>query len=434
MRLIKMVSVGKSSMGWDGKPFWGLVVQKGPWKSTSTDIKRANQKDELTIGGGIPVGGRMSGQRSAVMTPYQIDASGAPLEPSHHAKRSVVVGAIDMKRQGAKGTRMKSKMTLGARTPVQTGHKMGSAPEEAGPGVPPSEMPDLLEPSDNEDVEMVSTSTSTGPFVSEHRIAESRDASMSTMTPQMQEAGMSTITPQMQEAGTSTMTPESRDASVQSSKPQLSTMRGEPVSFTPNPAKLSMGLGRTVAIEPETQDVIMAAPARQLNVARGGTVSIEPWLQLPASEKFLKTIADYEAKIAEARIEKMSGMDLDKPIIFEKPAGIDIGKGKKVAMSKEALGKEADVKGLPGPSKPGPSIPVRVRSARKKPTPSMIDSQKGKPKKTKSIYQRVTKAAVAKLIKKFSPSELKARAEASKPDDPQYKINKAAWKQYYDSL
>jgi hypothetical protein len=153
-----MVSVGKSSMGWDSKPFWGLVVQKGPWKSTSTDIKRANQKDELTIGGGIPVGGRMSGQRSAVMTPYQIDASGAPPEPSHHAKRSVVVGAIDMKRQGARGTRMKSKMTLGARTPVQTGHKMGSAPEEVGPGVPPSEIPDLLEPSIS-DIDMFSTAS-----------------------------------------------------------------------------------------------------------------------------------------------------------------------------------------------------------------------------------------------------------------------------------
>jgi hypothetical protein len=292
------------------------------------------------------------------------------------------------------------------------------------------------------------------------------------MTPQMQDTGMSTMTPQMQDTGMSTMTPESRDASVQSSKPQLSTMRGEPVSFAPKPATLSMGRGRTVAIEPEIQDVIMALPAKKLSVARGGTVSIEPWLQLPkkpqltASEKFLKTIADYETKIAEARIEKMSGMDLDKPIIFEKPAGIDIGKGKKVAMDKEVLGKEADVKGLPGPSKPKPSKPSRPgpskpkpskpsrpgpskpskpgpskpvpklaeRRSRNRPEPVMADYQKSRVEKTKSIYQRVTKPAVAKLIKKFSPSELKARAEASKPDDPQYKINKAAWKQYYDSL
>jgi hypothetical protein len=400
-----MVSVGKSSMGWDGKPFWGLVVQKGPWKSTPADVARAKQKDISPVSQGIET-----------ITPYQVDASGTLPEPSSYAKRSVVMGAVDMKRQGAKGTR-KNKLTLGARTPVQTGHKMGNAPEETGPLVPPSEIPDLLEPSD-EEVEMVSSATSTGPFVSEYRRAESRDASMSTMTP------------------------ESRDASVQSSKPQLSTMRGEPVSFTPKPAKLTMSRGRIIAIEPEIQDVIMAAPARQLSIARGGTVSIEPWLQLPASqkldlknsEKFLKTVADFQTMINESRIEKMSRMDIDEPMIFEKPAGVETGRGKKVAMSKEALGKEADVKGLPGPSKPEPSIPVRVRSTRKKPTPSMIDSQKGKPKKTKSIYQRVTKAAVAKLIKKFSPSELKARAEASKPDDPQYKINKAAWKQYYDSL
>lgn len=156
MRLIKMVSVGKSSMGWDGKPFWGLVVQKGPWKSTRADTERANQKDNLTIGGGIPVGGRMSGQRSAVMTPYQIDGSSAPPEPSHHAKRSIVVGAVDMKRQGARGTRMKGKMTLGARTPVQTGHKMGGAPEESGPFLPPSEIPDLLVPSISE-IDTIST-------------------------------------------------------------------------------------------------------------------------------------------------------------------------------------------------------------------------------------------------------------------------------------
>jgi len=415
-----MVSVGKSSMGWAGKPFWGLVVQKGPWKSTPVDIARAKQKNISP-----------ASQGTETITPYQINASGTLPEPSHYAKRSVVVGAVDMKRQGAKGTR-KNKLTLGARTPMQTGHKMGSAPEEFI-FVPPAEMPDLLGPSDD-DVEMV------GPLVSEYRIAESRDASMSTMTPQMQDAGMST------------MTPESRDASVQSSKPQLSTMRGEPVSFTPKPAKLSMGRGRTVAIEPEIQDVLMAAPARQLSVARGGTVSIEPWNQLAAtqklelknSEKFLKTVADFQTMINEARIEKMSGMDVDKPRIFEKPTSVDIGKGKKVAMDKEVLGKEADVKGLPGPSKPGPSKPGPSKPGPSKPklverrsrrvVPTVADYQKSKTGKTKSIYQRVTKAAVAKLIKKFSPTELKARAEASKPDDPQYKINKAAWKQYYDSL
>lgn len=138
-----MVS-GKRSTGWDGKPFWGLVVQQGPWKSTPADVARAKEKDNPSIGGGIPFGGRAhagAANFKSVMTPYQINASGPPPKPSAHATSSVMMGVVDMKRQGTRGGRVKKYLTLGARTPMQTGHKMGGAPEEMVP-VEPGEVLD----------------------------------------------------------------------------------------------------------------------------------------------------------------------------------------------------------------------------------------------------------------------------------------------------
>lgn len=115
------------------KPFWGLVVQKGPWKSTASDLARAREKDQPSVGGGIPFGGRAHAGNAgfkSVMTPYQIDATGSPLEPSTFAT------APYMKRQGTRGGVVKTGLTLGARTPNQTGHKMGTAPSEMRPASP----------------------------------------------------------------------------------------------------------------------------------------------------------------------------------------------------------------------------------------------------------------------------------------------------------
>jgi len=114
------------------KPFWGLVVQKGPWKSTATDIARAREKDKPSVGGGIPLGGRGHAGHAefkSVMTPYQIDATGSTLNPSDFAMRSAETAPY-MKRQGTRGGVIKTGLTLGARTPLQTGHKMGTAPLE----------------------------------------------------------------------------------------------------------------------------------------------------------------------------------------------------------------------------------------------------------------------------------------------------------------
>lgn len=133
-----------SKMDWSGKPFWGLVQQDGPWKSTPSDRKRAGMKDTGTFGGGNGVGGRGHaghGNFAQVMTPYQISAISTPPPPSGYAMRNVMMDSVDMKRQTKMGM-VKSGLTLHARTPMQTGHKMGHAPEEvrqeeAGDIMPP---------------------------------------------------------------------------------------------------------------------------------------------------------------------------------------------------------------------------------------------------------------------------------------------------------
>jgi hypothetical protein len=488
MRLIKMVSVGKSSMGWDGKPFWGLVVQKGPWKSTPADVARAKQKDDLTIGGGIPVGGRMSGQRSAVMTPYQIDASGAPPEPSDFAKRSIVVGAIDMKRQGARGTRMKSKMTLGARTPVQTGHKMGSAPEEGGPGIPPSgpvlvppeEIPDLLAPSD---ISMYhSVPELNGSFESQHHIEEMADKLIDALEgssgrsssrntheflkdiwgiPKYTQSAPTVMQAASQQPSSRSMSIDARSAqSPHDALMRLAASQGiYPKSSssmsvdTPyEKSSMSVDTPRSAAYIEQYPQVPEFAPISQ------------PKLEL--TQDFLQSLADYQNAEAEARKEKMEArkekmerMDVDEPIIFEKPAAVDLKRGKKVAMDRKVLGKEADIRGLPA-TKAASSSSSRARKARPttepkpkkepvakapKPKKQTTTAKAFKPKqptetlipkkpppavvKKKSMYQRVNAKTVNLLIKKFGGA-LESRLAGMKEDDVQYLITKAALEKY----
>lgn len=123
-----MAAVRKSNFDWNGKPFWGLVQQNGPWASTPDDRKRASMKDIATIGGGIGAGGRAhagNANFTQVMTPTQINATGAPPLPSGYAMRSVMMGPVDMKRKTKMG-KVKTGLTLGARASEQTGHKMGN--------------------------------------------------------------------------------------------------------------------------------------------------------------------------------------------------------------------------------------------------------------------------------------------------------------------
>lgn len=143
--IIKMATLHESSRtDWDGKPFWGLVQQDGPWRATKSDYERARMKDRVSLGGGKAAGGRGHaghGEWLRVFTPYQINATGAPHPPSGYAMRNVMMDSVDMKRQTKMG-RVKTGLTLHARTPMQTGHKMGNASEEiremeAGDMMPP---------------------------------------------------------------------------------------------------------------------------------------------------------------------------------------------------------------------------------------------------------------------------------------------------------
>jgi hypothetical protein len=99
------------------KPFWGLVQQVGPWKTTPLDRQKSSMKDHLTIGGGVPAGGRSHaghGEWMSVITPYQIDAS-KPL-PVESTLEKIVTTLVDMKRQTKMG-RVKTGLTMGARIP-----------------------------------------------------------------------------------------------------------------------------------------------------------------------------------------------------------------------------------------------------------------------------------------------------------------------------
>lgn len=128
-----MSTVHQASMtSFGGNTFWGLVQQKGPWKSTPSDEKRATQSKPNYGGGGTGAGGTAhagNGNWSQIMTPNQLNGSAAPLKPSAYAMRSVMMSPVDMKKQTKMG-RVKSKLTLGSRAPFQTGQKMAKIPEE----------------------------------------------------------------------------------------------------------------------------------------------------------------------------------------------------------------------------------------------------------------------------------------------------------------
>lgn len=158
-----------SRTDWDGKPFWGLVQQDGPWRATKSDYERARMKDRISLGGGKAAGGRGHaghGEWLSVFTPYQINATAAPPPPSGYAMRSVMMDSVDMKRQTKMG-RVKTGLTLHARTPMQTGHKMGNASEE----VREMEAGDIMPP----------VRIEAGPgFTSTHHIMESPSSSYET--------------------------------------------------------------------------------------------------------------------------------------------------------------------------------------------------------------------------------------------------------------
>jgi len=153
-----------SRTGWDGKPFWGLVQQNGPWRATKADRQRASR-------GGGHDGNANSFQ---VMTPYQIDATGAP--PLSSAYASVMMAPVDMKRQTKMG-RVKTRLTLHARTPMQTGgHKMGMATQTD------DVMDGQILGAEPGDLKPTVSIEATSPFVSEHHVMEMPSSAYSDST------------------------------------------------------------------------------------------------------------------------------------------------------------------------------------------------------------------------------------------------------------
>lgn len=126
------MSLVEASTTFGGNTFWGLVHQRGPWKSTASDQKRAAEGKANYGGGGTAAGGTVHaghGNWKQIMTPIQLNGSAAPLHPSEYAMRSVMMPLIDMKKQTKIG-RTKFHLTLASRAPFQTGHKMGFRHEE----------------------------------------------------------------------------------------------------------------------------------------------------------------------------------------------------------------------------------------------------------------------------------------------------------------
>lgn len=154
-----MSTVEASMTSFGGNTFWGLVQQKGPWQTTKSDQDRATQSKPNYGGGGTGAGGTAhagNGNWLQVMTPNQLNGSAAPLKPSDYAMRSVMMSPIDMKKQTKMG-RVKSKLTLGSRTPFQTGHKMAMILEEMRfdqAGQPKGDVPLYQESSFMSDIEM----------------------------------------------------------------------------------------------------------------------------------------------------------------------------------------------------------------------------------------------------------------------------------------
>jgi hypothetical protein len=127
-----MSTVEASMTSFGGNTFWGLVQQKGPWQTTSSDRERATQSKPNYGGGGTATGGTAhagNGNWLQVMTPNQLNGSAAPLKPSNYAMRSVMMSPVDMKKQTKMG-QGKSKLTLASRAPFQTGQKMSMIREE----------------------------------------------------------------------------------------------------------------------------------------------------------------------------------------------------------------------------------------------------------------------------------------------------------------
>ena len=160
-----MSLVERSSVG--GGNFWGLVQQKGPWKTTRHDVAnaKASMKQDKVSGGGVGEGGTTHaghGNYKQVMNPVAINGREAPPQPSSLAMRSVVLQEVNHYRKKAVAGFLPQYDTLGERSATEVGgHKAGGM----GAGVVQSEADYQMMPSTP--IEMPSA-----PFLTEQRLEQ----------------------------------------------------------------------------------------------------------------------------------------------------------------------------------------------------------------------------------------------------------------------
>ena len=442
-----MATVRRSNFDWNGQPYWGLVQQNGPWSSTPGDIKRANEKDIPTFGGGIGVGGRKHAGHSifeSFMNPYQINATGAPPPPSGYARPTVMMGPVDMKRATKMG-RAKQGLTLAARTPLQTGHKMGGGKEdiiqtEAGDIMPPivvegtnqfgsthhiMEMPPLLSPSSTASTTeyMLRNAYYNTPVV--YGDGMDTDSNVTGYTNAVYPQGSTGMfrSPSISSSqasgrfyGPSRNLNTSFDEYQTTTDSASSTSLGSMASLTnpvPDPILTYYPIEQIIP-EPETEDY-------PIDYKSPDIIDTTMTQDLNMSKKFLDNLADYE-KTKYTQMQKKRDTQ-----ISEKPVPVPIKGFKKTALDGTFLAEEANRGLKAGPSKPMsekakgkrrmPDSPTETSEPTRKPTP------KPEPEKPvpKPASKPTPKKAGPKPSTKPAPKPSERVGKKTKPEPFQIK-------------
>jgi len=424
------------------KPFWGLVEQVGPWQTTTADRKRSSMKDKPTMGGGIEAGGRANaghGEWKKVFTPYQNDSSPSLPKPSDYAMRSVVTGPVDMKRQTKMG-RVKKGLTMAARTPLQSGEKMGMSTQteniEMGQrlGTEPGQvLPDLIaesvaseygvETSTGEtqteiDTAVFMTQTPTRPTISQ--TSQTAGPSLS-----IKKTGFQGYRPRRGVQATQTQERSFKDLGTQ----VVGTAAAATLGF------IAADVGGAMVAGKKTWDYLAPQQPNMMDV--DVPTYKPPPVNLALSDSFMKSIIDYEEGQKVKRKQKMvEGYKERVQLVKDRKAvPVPTGEGKKLAMSEKALGKLAEKRGLPEAAKAAGIIPekamktngIKIKPLKKKTMPG-VSKIPGVSKK--SSGQPVTQKVLKALRKRIGDAKINRMVKTMKETNPQYKIFKAANEQW----
>jgi hypothetical protein len=403
------------------KPFWGLVEQVGPWKTTSSDRQRSAMKDKPTIGGGIEAGGRGHAGHGAwkkIYTPYQVDATGSLPRPSDYAMRSVVTGPIDMKRQTKMG-RVKKGVTMAARTPLQSGEKMGMSTQteniemgqrfgsEAG-----QVLPDLFTESVASEygVETSPAETQTVPIETSISMTQTPTRPMSIQ----------------KQFGYSIKPVKGKDAAAQTRERTFKEF-GTQVVGTAAASTLgfiTMNVPGAMIAGKKTYDYLAPDLEKDIEMQIDVPTFKPPPIDLSLSDKFMRSIMDYEEGTKQKRKQKMEkGYEERVELVKDrKTVPVPTGEGKKLAMSAKALGKMAEKRGLTVGAKAAgiiPEKPMKTNGLKIKPI------KKSVAKKTVPS-QPVTLKVIKALRKRVGDTKINLMFKTMKETNPQFKIFKAA--------